>query len=75
MVTVVRGPNSEEISYNRFDGDSFFEGPIEGWSIITALGGSAPGCCLGNTEEIDSQRPEPPARDPSWRYPPLSCRS
>ena len=56
MVTVVRGPNSEEISYNGFDGESSVKGRIYGWSIITARGGSAPGRCLGNPEEIDSQR-------------------
>ena len=51
MVTVVRGPNAENISYNGVDGHRFPEGPIEGWSIITAQGGSALGRCLDNLEE------------------------
>ena len=50
MVTVVRGPNSDDMSYNRVDGGSFLEGPIDGWSIITAQGGSVPGRCLVNPE-------------------------
>ena len=51
MVTVVRGPNVEDISYNRVDGGIFLEGPIDGWIIITAHGGSAPGWGLGNPKE------------------------
>ena len=51
MVTVVRGLNAEDISYNWVDGGSFLEGPTYGWIIITAQGGSAPGRGLGNTEE------------------------
>ena len=51
MVTVVRGPNADGISYNRVDSGRFLEGPIDGWIIITAQGGSAPGRGLGKTEE------------------------
>ena len=51
MVTVVRGPNADGISYNRVDGGILLEGPIDGWIIITAQGGSAPGRVLGNPEE------------------------
>ena len=43
MVTVLRGPNDEEISYNGVDGGRFLEVPIDGWSIITSQGGSVPG--------------------------------
>ena len=46
MFTVVRGPNDEEISYNRVDGGSFLEDPIDCWSITTAQAGSVPGRCL-----------------------------
>ena len=51
MATVFRGPNTEDISYSRFGGGSFLEGPIDGWSIINSQGGSAPGRGLGNPEE------------------------
>ena len=56
MVTVVRGPNVEDISYNRVDGGSSLKGPIDGWSIITARGGSVPGWCLGNPKEIEYRK-------------------
>ena len=51
MVTVVRGPDAEEISYNGVDGGSVLEVPRDGQSIITAQGESAPGRCLDNPEE------------------------
>ena len=50
MVTVVRGPNYEEIRDNSVDFGSILEGPRYGWSIITARGGSVPGRCLGNPQ-------------------------
>ena len=51
MVTVVRGLNAEDISYNWVDGGSFLEGPTYGWIIITAQGGSVPGRGLDNPEK------------------------
>ena len=51
MVTVLRGPNAEDISYNWVDGCSFLEGPIDGCIIITAQGKSATGRGLVNTKE------------------------
>ena len=51
MVAVVRGLNTDDISYSGVDGGSFLEGLIDGWSIITDQVGSAPGRGLGNPEE------------------------
>ena len=51
MATVVRGPNTDDISYIGVDGGKLLEIPIGGWSIITAQGGSATSRGLGNPEE------------------------
>ena len=51
MVKVVRGPNTDDISYSGVDGGKLIEGPIDGWSIINAQGGSATGRVLVNPEE------------------------